>query len=80
MQTLHVRSVPDELYDRLRSSAQTQQRSLSAQVIILLDQALEAEAKRQEQARILENIRRRRFTPSSTTPDINDMLRADRER
>jgi plasmid stability protein len=80
MQTLHVRSVPDDLYERLRSLAQTEQRSLSAQVIYLLDKALEHESKAQEQAQILDNIRRRRFTPPPAAPESVEMLREDRSR
>lgn len=80
MQTLHVRSVPDELYDRLRTLAHAKQRSLSAQVILLLDRALKDEDQRQEQAQILADIRRRRFTPPPTAPDTTEMLREDRER
>jgi plasmid stability protein len=80
MQTLHVRSVPDELYERLRALAHAKQRSLSAQVILLLDRALEEENRRPEQAQILADIRRRRFTPPSTAPDPTEMLREDRER
>ena len=81
MQTLHVRSVPDELYDNLRSLAQDRQRSLSAQVILMLDRALVEEQRRQEQTEILETVRRRRFTPPPyasfqrgglpTSPDIS---------
>lgn len=80
MQTLHVRSVPDELYERLRSLAQVEQRSLSAQVIHLLDRALQEEAQRQDQAQILAEIRRRRFTPPTPAPDSVEMLREDRNR
>jgi plasmid stability protein len=80
MQTLHVRSVPEELYDRLRALAQAKQRSLSAQVILLLDKALEEEAKHQEQAQVLAELRRRRFTPPPSAPDSVEMLREDRQR
>jgi plasmid stability protein len=80
MQTLHVRSVPDELYERLRALAQHEQRSLSAQVIVLLDRALESETNAQEQAQLLAEIRRRRFTPPTTAPDPVEMLREDRAR
>jgi len=80
MKRLHVRSVPDELCDRLRTLAQAEQRSLSAQVILLLDKAIEDEARLKEQTQIWAEIRRRRFTPPSTAPDIVEMLREDRER
>lgn len=57
--------------------AQARQRSLSAQVILLLDRAVTAEMQRQEQTTILDNIRRRRFTPSPDAPTPVEMLRED---
>jgi plasmid stability protein len=39
MATLHVRNVPDELYERLKSLAEEDHRSLSAEVIWLLGEA-----------------------------------------
>src|SRR3712207_4226152 len=59
MPILHVRNVPDQLYERIRQQAQQQNRSISAEVIILLNKALDqAEL---SQAELLANIRRRRF-------------------
>lgn len=80
MATLHVRNVPDELYDRLRLQAEEKNRSLSAEVIILLDSALETN--RQKQTEILDRIRRRRFFQPSAVgaPDSTTFLRQDRER
>lgn len=40
MPILHVRNVPDELYNRIKTQAQAQNRSMSAEVIMLLDRAL----------------------------------------
>jgi plasmid stability protein len=80
MPTLHVRSVPDDLYDQLRSLARAQQRSLSAQVVSMLEHALEAEAQQQRQAHLLETIRRRRFSPPPEAPDSVELLREDRQR
>ena len=82
MPILHVRNVPDDLYARIQRLAGTQNRSMSAQVISLLDQALKAEEARRSQARILAGIRRRRFSYSSKAkaPDSVKLLREDRER
>ena len=80
MQTLHVRSVPDELYDSLRTLAQERQRSLSAQVILMLNRALVEERQRQEQTELLAAVRRRRFTPPQDAPSSVELLRQDRER
>ncbi len=79
MPTLHVRSVPDDLYERIQKLAQAKNRSLSAQVITLLYQALEEEATPQHQRKLL-NTMRRRFTPPKGTPDVTAMLRQDRRR
>jgi len=78
--TLHVRSVPTELYDRIRQQAQSKNRSISAEVIMLLTQAMHKD--RQSQAALLSNIQRRRFFNPKTAgaPDSTTLLREDRER
>ena len=80
MAILHVRGVPDELYDQLQTLAAAQQRSLSAQVLAMLQDALEMEARREQQATLLSAIRRRRFKPPQGVPDTTLLLREDRER
>ena len=80
MHTLHVRSVPNDLYEDLRNLAQQRQRSLSAQVIVMLDRALTEERQRSEQIQILAEVRRRRFIPPADAPDSVELLRQDRER
>ena len=80
MSTLHVRNVPEILYDRLRQRAKSKNRSLSAEVITLLDFALEES--NDNQAELLETIRRRRFfNPAAAgAPDSTTLLREDRGR
>jgi plasmid stability protein len=80
MRTLHVRNVPESLYERLRQQAQIQNRSISAEVIVLLDRAL-TEAQ-DSQAELLENIRLHRFFNSKKKkgPDSTTLLREDRDR
>jgi plasmid stability protein len=80
MPTLHVRNVPDALYSRLKQQAQAENRSLSAEVIMLLDRAL-AEAER-GQNEVLDNVRRRRFfrPDQAGAPDSASLLRQDRAR
>jgi plasmid stability protein len=80
MSILHVRNIPDELYDRIRQRARAQNRSISAEVIILLDRAL-AEAER-SQSDVLAGIQRRRaFYPAQAgAPDSTTLLHEDRGR
>lgn len=80
MNTLHVRSIPDDLYDRLQQLAKMQNRSLSAQVVAMLSQALEEEELRLKQAAILTSIRRRRFSPPAQAPSSLEFLHEDRKR
>jgi plasmid stability protein len=80
MPILHVRNVPDDLYERIRRRATQQNRSISAEVINLLDEALAQSDL--SQAEVLANIRRRRFfrPADQGAPDSATLLRQDRER
>ncbi len=80
MATLHVRNVPDELYTRIRERAETSNRSLSAEVVVLLSEVLEGN--RISPGEVLADIRRRRFfRPAEVgAPDVTELLREDRER
>ena len=80
MNTLHVRSIPEDLYQRLQKLAHSRNRSLSAQVVTMLARAVEEEEHLGEQAQLLASIRRRRFTPPAGAPDSLELLREDRKR
>jgi antitoxin FitA len=80
MNTLHVRSVPDELYERLQKLAHAKNRSLSAQVITMLARAIEDEERRKKQAEVLTSIQRRRFKVPQNAPSSLELLREDRGR
>ena len=80
MPTLHVRNVPEALYEDIRVRAAQENRSISAEVIVLLRRALSESARPQEEA--LASIRRRRFfrPKNASAPDTLTLLREDRER
>jgi plasmid stability protein len=80
MPVLHVRNVPDELYARLQHRAETQRRSLSAEVITLLEWAVKETEWASETS--LSSIRRRRFFEPAAVgaPDSTTLLRQDRDR
>ncbi len=88
MATLHVRNVPDELYAQLQQLAKQQNRSISAQVITLLQNALPTEAQQPQektQQNVLEILaeshRRREQLPADLgLPDSTTLIREDRER
>lgn len=78
MATLHVRNVPDSLYQRLRRQAEAENRSLSAELVILLDRALEPS---DDPKAIMNSIRlRRTFEPAVVgAPDSTRVLRVMRD-
>ncbi len=88
MATLYVRNLPDDLYAKLQELAASQHRSINAQVITLLEQALKTEAqqikdqKQQNVLKVLEGSRqRRRVNPADFgLPDSTQLIREDRDR
>jgi plasmid stability protein len=75
MATLYVRDIPDNLYQQAKKIADAQGRSLSAYVLIMLQQAVEDEKIRQNRVKVLSSIRRRRRPLPSNAPDSVTMLR-----
>jgi len=75
MATLYVRDIPDTLYQQAKRIADSQGRSLSAYVLIMLQQAVEDEKIRQNRVKALSSIRRRRRPLPSNAPDSVTMLR-----
>lgn len=80
MPILHVRSVPEELYERIRQRARAKNRSISAEVIGLLERGLQ-EPSRSRKEVVEEILRRRSFRPTEEgLPDSVAFLREDRDR
>ncbi len=81
MPTLHVRNVPEEIYERLRRRALADNRSLSAEVLALLDAATRFEP--DALGALFDRIQRQRDKLQETAgefPSSVEILRADRER
>jgi len=80
MAILHVRDVPEDLHKRLKARAEAERRSLSAEVISLLEWAVE-ETERTSAARLASIRQRRFFAPDGVgAPDSLTLLRQDRGR
>ena len=82
MRTLYVRDVPDKLHARLKRLAARNRRSLSAEVMVLIDRAIEQELSREDPLRVLAKIaeRRRSYTPPAGSKDSVELVREDRNR
>jgi len=76
--TLHVRNVPDDLYNELREHARVEGRSLSAELIAVLERGLKHPTR--PQGKILSAIAaRHRYSPREKgAPSSIELLRQDR--
>jgi plasmid stability protein len=80
MAVLHIRNVPEDLYVRLQQRAEMQRRSLSAEVITLLDWAM-GQVDRVSATALASIHSRRFFDPASVgAPDSTALLREARDR
>jgi plasmid stability protein len=88
MATLHAVNIPDELYAQLQELAKSENSSVDAQVITILQSALQAKTqmtedeKRKNVPKLLEEIRRRReqLPTDVEWPDSTALIREDRDR
>lgn len=82
MATLHVRNVPEKLYKRIQKLADEENRSVTAEVIQLLSQGLQAREARRSAASVVDRIRSR--TQKLVLPrgwkDSVELIREDRHR
>ena len=82
MATLHVRNVPEKLYKRIQKLAEEENRSVTAEVVQLLNQGLQVREARRGSAAIIERIRQRAHKvqlPRSWV-DSAELIREDRSR
>jgi hypothetical protein len=79
MAVLHVRNVPDRLYRRIQRMAESQGRSLSAQIIVLLEEAARQEEARRRQAAALDAILREAWEPPESALHSVEAVHAVRE-
>ncbi len=82
MATLHVRNVPDKLYKRIHKLAEEENRSVTAEVIQLLSQGLQAREARRDAAAVIGRIRSRAQKVSLPRGwvDSVELIREDRSR
>ncbi|MHB1585629.1 MAG: FitA-like ribbon-helix-helix domain-containing protein [Acidiferrobacteraceae bacterium] len=82
MATLHVRNVPEKLYKRIQKLAEAENRSVTAEVIQLLSQGLQACEARRGAAAAIERIRQRaqKIELPHDWKDSVELLREDRGR
>ena len=83
MATLYVENVPDDLYEALRSRAKARRRSITAEVLALLEEnvptAEDLKARHDLFRRAL-RMREKRTKRKGPFPSAEEMIREDRER
>ncbi len=83
MPTLYVENVPEKLYDALRQRARTRRKSISAEVLSLLEDNVptaEELARRKAVFKRAFQIQSRKPASSLRFPSSEEMLREDRAR
>lgn len=75
MTTLSALNIPDDLYVQIQRLASAQNHSVNDEVIRLLQQALQIEALRQAQFRLIDEIRQTRWASPQAVPDSVLLLR-----
>lgn len=82
MAILHVRNVPEKLYKRIQKLAEEENRSVTAEVIQLLNQGLQAREARRGAMAVIERIRQRaqKIELPRGWKDSAELLREDRGR
>lgn len=81
MAELHVRNLPPELHERLREQASADGRSMSAEAVAILQQALldnDRPARQRAAIERLREIQRRNVLPRDART-AEDLVREDRE-
>ncbi len=82
MATLYVENIPDELYESLRERARSHRRSISAETISLLEQALPTAIELKRRTAFYRKIQRlsNRRGVVSAGASTEELVREDRER
>ena len=83
MPTLYVENVPEDLYDALRKRAKENHKSISAEVISLLESNVPTAAEIKRRLKLfgeIQKIRVRKSPGKGPFPSAVEMLREDRER
>lgn len=75
MTQLSALEIPDVLYSQIQGMALSQSRSINEQIVALLQRAMDIEAQRQNQAKILQEIHQARWMPPAIAPDSVTLLR-----
>ena len=83
MPTLYVENVPEDLYDALRQRARQNRKSISSEVLSLLQENIVTVAEqksRQQFLRLAERLRSQSSRSRSKFPTTEEMQREDRSR
>lgn len=81
MPLLQVRDIPEELYEKLSQVAQSENRSIAQETIVLLRKALNLQEERiARRLKILQKIKSTKLVNSNSFPNPEDLLREDRSR
>jgi hypothetical protein len=81
MPTLQVRDIPEDIYKRLTQVAKQENRSITQQTIVLLQEGLGIKHSNKERRRVLmETIKAKNLIIENNKVDPVELIREDRDR
>jgi hypothetical protein len=81
MPLLQVRDFPEDIYKKITIAAKKQNRTISQQVVVLLEKSLgQDESNSERRKREIEKIKERKVSESAKNIDAVALIREDRER
>lgn len=83
MATLHIKNVPDELYEALRARARQHHRSIAAEVLSLLEERIPTQKAIKARQRLFRRLERMHTKPGGIGCSFSateEMQREDRQR
>ena len=81
MPLLQVRDFPEDIYKKITIAAKKQNRTISQQVVVLLEKSLgQEESNNERRKRAIEKIKDRNISESVKKMDAVALIREDRER
>ena len=81
MPTLQVRELPEDVYRRLQRLAESENRSLAQETIVLLRKALEIDTTHQQRRKaVLDTLRHIDTIDTRDLPPPEEIIREDRDR
>ena len=80
MTALQIRDLPEEIYEKIKELSEQEHRSLSSQVLTLLEQSLQSETNETNRTQLIKSIKQQQSEWSRELPEPSRLISEDRNR